>query len=536
MEGTYSNAGLETLEGKIKRYYNTGQLLEVQHYKKGKRNGEALHYSKYGGLITKGFYEDDLKFGKETVYEGVYLYKHGERELVYDYTEKNYESGKLEGKVSYFMGDSLVHTNSYKKGKPYNGIFYIDEKITEKYKEAQLQTVTANPHPYTVTEYYKNTIITEVHVTKENTKPFIGYYHLDKIDKGLFIKFDDYRFPLSYIIREYKDGVKNGLEKEIKIDDDLKENLINTKAYKNGILTKEIWHNYYVSTSQNVQGLYKDDKPYDGYFYGIEDYSFNISQYKKGIKDGQQYSGYFKELSFVKTDSITYKKGKPFQGNKATFKNNSKFLQQYEKGEVIKTEILDEYDNELKATVTYLANGIVVKDISGKVIGELFYLDKTKEKAKVIVYKDFKKIGTLEYDKNKITALDIVFLEGGLDLKYYINKENAVTIKVKEEKYYMLIYPNFERDENFTFIDFLDDRNIFMGKHYDAKSDFYLDGIEEPISSCFIKKGRPFNGTVMRYNEEENTYEYNTYKDGKRSKKGRELSKQQLITILKWNK
>lgn len=478
-------------------------------------------------------YKDGLQFGQEINFESVYLYKNGERTLIYNSAIKNYKKGKLEGEVTYFKNDTLVNTNSYKNGKPFDGIFYKEQKFIEKYKKSELQTVTCNAHPYTITESYQNNIITKVQVTKENGKPHIGFYQSEKKHHGTFFNFDDKRFPIGYIRVTYKDGVKNGLEKQYTLNDEFKETLINTKTYKNGKLTKEIWHHYYVNTSQNVQGSYKNEKPFNGYFYTIENNAFNVFHFKEGNKEGQQYSGYLNKLTFVKTDSIVYKNGKPFQGNKTTSKYNIKFLQQYEKGEVIKTEILNNYGDIVKAKVTYLENGIVTKNISGKIINEVTFLDKTKEKAKVILYKDFKKIGTLEYNNDKITKLDLALIEGGLDLKYDINKDNKVTIKAKNKKYHILIYPSFTKGEKFTFIDFLNTENLFMNKYYDAKADFYLDKIKKPISSCEIKKGKPFNGTVIRYYEKGNTYSYKKYKNGERFKKEGDLTKKQLISILK---
>ena len=476
-------------------------------------------------------YKDGLKIGKEVAFESVYLYKNGERELIYDFVEKEYKKGKIEGKVTYFIGDSLVNSNSYKNGKPYNGTFYEDQKFTLKYKNGDLQTLTANPNPYTVTEYYTNNKIAKVEATKENTKPYIAYYHLGEKHNGTFLNFDDKRFPIRYIIATYKDGLKNGLEKEIDIANDFKETLIHTKTYKKGKLTHEEWHNYYVNASQNVQGSFKDEKRFNGHFYSIENNAFNVFHYKNGIKEGQQYAGYLDKLAFVKTDSISYKNGKPFQGNKVTSKYKFKFLQQYEKGAIVKTKILGNYD-EVMATVTYLDTGIVTKNTSEKVINELIYLDKTKEKAKVILYKDLKRVGTLEYNKDKITKLDLEFREG-LDLKYYINKEQKVTIKADNVKYSILVYPIFKKGENFDFTDFLDAENLFMNRHFDASADFYLDKAKNPISTCNIKNGKPFNGTVIGYYEKEKIYSYKEYKDGRRVKKVSDLSKKQLIKALK---
>jgi len=56
--------------------------------------------------------------------------------------------------------------------------------------------------------------------------------------------------------------------------------------------------------------------------------------------------------------------------------------------------------------------------------------------------------------------------------------------------------------------------------------------MKEPISHCIVKKGKPYNGTFIRYNKDENTYRYKKYKNGERIKKERGLSKKQLIEIL----
>ena len=475
-------------------------------------------------------YKKGLRTGKEVDFESVYLYKKGERKLIYDFVEKEYKDGKIEGKVSYFIGDSLVNTNSYKKGKPYNGNFYEDEKFIINYKKGALQTITYNPNPYTVIEYYKKNIITKVQVTKENEKPYIGYYQSGKRFSGVFFNFDNKRFPITYIKKPYKNGVKNGIEKQFEIADDLNETLINTKTYKDGKLTDQTWPNYYINTSQNIKGSYKNETPHNGYF--IENYESSLYHYKDGVKEGQQYSGYIKKNYFVKTDSITYKKGKPFQGNMISSKYNLKILKQYENGEPIKAEILNNYGDITKAVVTYSDTGIVTKNAEGKILSELIYLDKTKEKAKVILYKDFKKVGTLAYHKDKITNLDITLKEAGLDWKYYLDKENKVCIKVNAENYNLIIYPKFEAGKKFDFIDFLDAENLFVNNEYDGKVNFYLDKMENPICSCDLIKGKPFNGIILRYDESEKMFRYKEYKDGERIKKVRDLSKKQLIEAL----
>ena len=526
-----------TVSGNYKNHKHHGIIK----FKDSYANKSTTCTYKYGEpingtiLTEKGAlsYKDGLKFGQVIEVEDVFLYKNGERELIYNTLEKDYKKGKIEGKVTYFIDDKVVNTNTYKNGKPFNGTFYKDQKFIENYKNGELQTLTCNAHPYTVIEDYTNKVISKVQVTKEDVEPYIGYYKSGKRYNGLFLNFDDKRFPTQYIISAYKEGLKNGLEKKYDINDDFKEDLISTKTYKKDKLIKEVWHNYYVNTSQKVEGSYENEKPHNGYFYAIDNNTFNIFHFKDGIKEGRQYVGYLKELAFVKTDSITYKKGKPFKGNEVTYKYNSKFVQKYENGKAVKTEILNNYGDNVKAIATYSDDGIVTKTTSGKVVNQLVYLDKTKEKARVILYKDLKKVGTLEYNKDKITKLDLAFREAGLDLKYYIDKQGKVTIKARNIKYSIIIHPIFETGKNFYFTDFLDVENLFMNSDTDVSAAFYLDKMKEPISHCIIKKGKPYNGIILQYNEDKKTYGYKKYKEGELVEKVRGLTRKKLIEILK---
>ena len=236
-------------------------------------------------------------------------------------------------------------------------------------------------------------------------------------------------------------------------------------------------------------------------------------------------------MTFVKTDSIIYKNGNPFQGKEVTIKHSTKLVQQYENGKAIHTEILDVYNNDVKAIVTYSDDGIITKTPSGKIISELIYLNEAKDKARVICYKDFKKVGTLTYDKNKITTIDLSFKEAGFDLKYYINKQGKVSIKAKNLTSSIIIQPSFEANKNFNFTDFLDVENLFTYT-IEASADFYLDKMAAPISHCTVKKGKPYNGTIIRYNKDKRTYRYKKYKNGERVKKEKGLTKKQLIEIL----
>ena len=56
--------------------------------------------------------------------------------------------------------------------------------------------------------------------------------------------------------------------------------------------------------------------------------------------------------------------------------------------------------------------------------------------------------------------------------------------------------------------------------------------MENPICSCDLIKGKPFNGIILRYDESEKMFRYKEYKDGERIKKVRDLSKKQLIEAL----
>ena len=114
--------------------YNSGQLVGIDNYKDGKRDGIFEIYHENGGLRNKGIYKD----GKHEDGLSITYHKNGQISI-----KCNYKDGDLVGLwEDYYENGQLRYSGSYKEGK-YDGLWKLyDEdgslKETRTYKDGEL--------------------------------------------------------------------------------------------------------------------------------------------------------------------------------------------------------------------------------------------------------------------------------------------------------------------------------------------------------------------------------------------------------------
>jgi antitoxin component YwqK of YwqJK toxin-antitoxin module len=288
-------------------YFSNGNKKLEENYLNGNLEGEVFEYHENGTVKAKRIYKDNTPFSGDFVIEfnpEVFIFA-------------TYINGKMEGNVvAKTENDSIITQGIYKNGKPFKGTFFGN---TEEFDHNEINTIE---------NFVKNG--KQIYFSYDYKKPSLSSMIVNGKKEGETIFYNDdgtIKSAIIYKNDELFDGVFSDDENQI--------------TYKNGQLTKvETRKSYYLEEAKQIieyenelpkkvqfnkvflisetpkesyTGIYKNGKPYDGYFCDLENEIKTVDYYENGEQKFQYSNDYLKNM-----DNYQY----PVYDLKAVYKNN----------------------------------------------------------------------------------------------------------------------------------------------------------------------------------------------------------------------
>lgn len=303
-------------------FYNIDQLIDsIQYFDKNQKLLSTVTYQDYSPLNGAKYDTDQITTYKDA--------KVIEQTTYYPGTKILFESFANNKSTYYDYQQAIIGTLDYNPQEtaylePYNGQHFVLESdgITEKntYKNGFItERETFYPNPYftqelrpaskvsstfeqsTKTFLYPNGVIREIsHYTSSNYQDSIAsakYYHPDSTPmgqyqgdegKGTIIEFSQENIPITF--QEYKNG-QLVYQKKFHLKENDYWSQDNTKTADSYFLQSEIdfakqgvFYDYQNQSSSVVE--YKNNLPYNGEIWLIDEYNFTKIPYKNGKING----------------------------------------------------------------------------------------------------------------------------------------------------------------------------------------------------------------------------------------------------------
>ena len=543
-------------------FYNP-YSLSFSSFKDGKKHGMFTQYNYEGEVVEQQAYENDLLTGKvkSNLIDGDIcecIYKKGNPytgQVCDNYTKTHYEKGlivKIDNFNFDYKNDTLVFTGNttyengivsaqsiiakgktyaltFKNELPYNGVHYVaySEEITtykNGIKEGVFLEQDENNRDLTISGIYK----------KNQRHGLIEFYEkdLDRKTTCIYKKGKPIKGTVIYdhTFTTYKNGLKQGIEKEI-TETRLEEVIGRQAEYDKGIILTESYPHLKDSKGEIAKGVYKNGKPYNGDFFKFEPILASFTHYENGEIFGAQYVGFNDYQTLVVVDSMQYKSGRPYQGRFMEHTEDRLHFHEYQNGKLVKTIVTkDDLNQKIRNTVIYTDTGFTVAERDADLV--MFrgtYLNEEQTKAKVEVYSDVNvSAGTLEYDKNKITTIDINYHEARYDINYSL-VDSKLVITLKKEGILLKAYPSLKHINQFTYKNFLNPEELFVDGEVTMYS--YVDN--KLLATGVILNNDFYDGEHIRYAKDSKTYTYFKYEKGERLVWESNLTKEALLELLK---
>ena len=301
--------------GEAVQYFPNGKVLKTEKYLDGEIDGEEIEFNADGTIKTKRIYKTGQPF------EGNF----DENFSGSLYVNINYSKGLKEGeaKAKPFEKDSIVAKGMYKDDKPYNGTFIVE---TDKDQHELIQ----------VTNFKKNGLQKVFSYNIHNVLK--TYSCVNDVLEGETIFYEDgeikgkleYKNGLPYdgtLIEPEKTTIykKSEITEEIYYRDKHKRiadenNIRKSISYENGRRIKIVDQSFLITSDKkdSYTGIYKNDKPFSGYF-ATDFNEFNhVDYYENGIIKFQYSNNYLENLEKYQYPNYniksTYKDGKIIDG------------------------------------------------------------------------------------------------------------------------------------------------------------------------------------------------------------------------------
>lgn len=527
--------------GMFIQYDSNGTLLTQQEYENDKITAEVISQGYFQNKSCSCIYKSGAPITGQVCEElAIMHYKNGliiKREnYAYDYDK---EENIFESEFSYnTKGDEVARTVvkenkkyvlTLKDGQPYTGVQYTaynDEIITYKNgkKEGPFNKLKNKNRDLIISGNYKNDVwhgvisFYETGLEQETTCT----YKNGKPKMGTVIE--------NHTFTSYKNGLKHGRSEEVLYDGEARK-VLRAITYEKGIRLNETWPQQKNDKGEIIKGVYKNNEPFNGYFFEFEPAMGALSQYVNGVITGNQYVGYNDNESLVVLDSMNYKAGKPYQGKLIEHYDGNLHEQVYSNGKLLRTVVTDDYNRDrIKNTVTYTDDGFVINDKdSDMVLCDLSYTDEARNKGRLEFAPELDEfIGSLEFHNNKITAIDVRFNEGATKIAYDL-VDGQLEVTIKTTGITLKAYPTLEHVKTFTYRNFLDLEKLLMGGKLVLHS--YIDG--RNVATSVRVDTDMHDGIHIWYSENSSTYMYIKMSEGKSLDRKDDLTKKDLLELLK---
>ncbi|MBO6185250.1 MAG: hypothetical protein J6O88_11295 [Chryseobacterium sp.] len=351
--------------GKALSYFPNGKSATETLYKQGWKEGEEIVYTEDGKLKSKRTYKENNPF------QGNFDEKMGELTV-----NLNYSNGVKEGEaIAADEEKQIVAKGIYKRGKPFNGTFVVElndrsddfELIhVENFKKTGLQKVFG----------YRLDNLEKTYTAKDGKLNGVTTFYDDGKVVGSLEYKNDEPYDGTLVGKGINTIFKNGkLAEEIIFEDHYnKDRIRKQKIYDNGILAKIKDYSFTIAEKPQefYEGIYKNGKPFSGYFETEDDREFKQVDYYENATPKFQYSNdYLKNMDNYRHQyydiKSTYKNGKIFDG--VEYKLNEKqFVTRYWKNGVLQSFDWDlfamHYFNRIHFELKN--NTIEINDMQGK--------------------------------------------------------------------------------------------------------------------------------------------------------------------------
>ena len=356
------------------KYYPNGKIHELTKYTDGEKVGDEIVYNKDETIMKKRLYKNGAPF------EGNFEENFAGRLLI----NQSYVQGLKEGEaIVKTDNDSIVAKGIYKNNKPYNGTFVV--KTAEDLHEL-----------ICVTDFKKNGLQKVFNYDINN--PVKTYNAVNDIIDGETVFYNDGEITGKL---EYKKGLpyegklaeaeKAIIYKKGAIAEEIfyrttygrgdENNILKSKHYTNGKLAKIEDRSFTLAgnVQDSYEGIYKDEKPYSGYFSAdLREFNY-VDYYENGTKKYQYSNNYLENIEKYQYPNYdiksTYKDGKIVDGPEY-IQLGRQFISKYWKNGVLKSFDFDvfamhyfnRYHFELKNNAIQLEE--FNKKIKGKIVLE----------------------------------------------------------------------------------------------------------------------------------------------------------------------
>lgn len=300
--------------GKAISYFPNGKKETETLYVKGSKEGEEIVHSENGTVKNKRIYKENSPF------MGNFDVIVGEISI-----NLNYLNGEKDGEaIAKNEENEIIAKGIYKNGKPFSGTFVINNENddllslinVENFKKTGLQ----KDFNYRLSSLVKTYTLQNGKLNGKTT-----FYSQDKPVATLEYK-NDQPFEGTLIdgntVSQFKNGNKiqettYNQEFNQKSDDQIS----NQKIFENGILVKIRNSTFQITEKpQSIyEGIYKNEKPFSGYFETEDDREFKqVDYYENGEKKFQYSNDYLKNMDNYRFQTYdiksTYKDGKIVDG------------------------------------------------------------------------------------------------------------------------------------------------------------------------------------------------------------------------------
>jgi len=357
------------------RYFSNGKIQESTKYLDGEKIGDEIVYNENGTVMTKRIYK------KGEPFDGNF----DENFSGSLFVNTNYVNGIIEGEAiaKKQENDSIVATGIYKNGKPYNGTFII-ENGKDRHELIRIVDFKKNGLQKVFSYNIDNVLETYTCVNDVLNGETIFY------DSGEVTGKLEYKNGLPYegkLVEAERTTIykKGAIAEEIfyrnKYERTDENNILKSKHYTNGKLSKIDDRSFTLAEKMqdSYEGIYKDEKPYSGYFSAdIREFNY-VDYYENGTKKYQYSNNYLENLEKYQYPNYdiksTYKDGKIVDGPEY-IQLGRQFISKYWKNGVLQSFDFDvfamhyfnRYHFELKNNAIQLEE--FNKKIKGKIVLE----------------------------------------------------------------------------------------------------------------------------------------------------------------------
>lgn len=551
-ENDFEKYGREISNGVVYNYYFQNKFAVAvkskTNYKNGQKNGEEIQYFPNGKVLKIVKYSDGEEQGDQVEYnsdgsiKAKRIYKNGqpfegnfdERFASDLFINQNYNNGLIEGEaIVKDESGNIVAKGIYKDGKPFNGTFVVKTENEQNelisvsgYKKNGIQKIF---------NYYLDDPVRTYTVVNDIKNGETVFYGNREVTGKL-----EYKNDLPYegtLVEAQKSTIykKGTVTQEIyyrsEYDKKGENNILKTIYFENGKRTKIVNQSFLITSDRqdSYVGIYKNDKPYSGYF-AADFNEFNyVDYYENGVIKYQYSNNYLENLEKYQYPNYdiksTYKAGKIIDGPEY-IKLDRQFVSKY-----WKNGVLTSYDIDLFAMHYFNRFHFELKD---KAI-EITILN-SKKKAEISIEKQgVKNSSKLIVGKDTLLTKSSIEIENIIqpsiagNIFYYESNNEVVAKMISLEK-----QDNNDSEEEHSqefriitnlFISNIDDNETIetnfntIGEEFSTKKELETllrrEGKTEILASLwFNKEKKPDMGILIVKNKNE-MYDLKSFLKGK---------------------